>query len=749
MITTITNIGGSNYEDYSNLEIIRALSENNKVGTFNILMDSPYGRHKSDFTPGNDVKIYAGNGVISNLEAQWRLAEPSGIKSYDEIGSNHGTINSGTKQYFSPIGNYSAKMTGSLNASYIDIGSIKNKFPAESGTISIWFNPQASALSDSGFVIFQAGSRSDFTIGGNSEVRIRTNIFGANNIEFLSQMSGNIIINLAKPGTANIGSWNHVAATWAGTNNYSFIYLNGTLLGSVQQTGSISRIDFNKISWGGRETLGNTYFWGNLSDGRIYNRPLNSNEITTLFNNRSGTLDLMVFRGILDNMEFVGQELDQKVNLRGRDYMARLLDNKIEPTVYTNTEVGSIVKDIIKNNLTDIGSNYVQSTTTNLKRIAFNQTPIFDAIKQLSDFSNYSFYTDAQKELHFEFIGSDPVNKVLGSDSIIRLSYNKTREGMANKIWVYGDRYLAAAPTENLSVGSPSVGGNLGSVFTLTFFPHNTQISILGTIRKGGIYQLENTPSSGNVYLVNFEDKQLIFPSGTTFGYYLPSSGGSIIADYDRSLPIVKYAEDRPSISSFGAKTLVITDKSIKDPNTAVDILNEKLLLTQPINNIEVEMKGWHNINPGQNINVEMGDFNLSTSGLPIIEVNYNLTPETALNEKIISLKLENRQIDLTDKIRDLKKKIDALEAQDKSSADFFTRLEYATGSMLIVGSYWELRTRFMGSSFVLNDVSIGSLVPAERVALGRLGSQTGSLCFLGDSRGPLTVQISGGYSYG
>src|SRR3990167_9679901 len=152
-----------------------------------------------------------------------------------------------------------------------------------------------------------------------------------------------------------------------------------------------------------------------------------------------------IFTGIVENVTFDGEANEQKVGLRGRDYTARLLDNTINPVVYTNMETGSIVRDIIKNNLTDIGSTYVNNSNVVLPRISFNQIPIYDGLKQLADLSLYTFYVDDNKELHFEPTGSVFSSIQLGSENILNMTFDKTREGMANKIWVYGDRYLAGA----------------------------------------------------------------------------------------------------------------------------------------------------------------------------------------------------------------------------------------------------------------------------------------------------------------
>ena len=473
-----------------------------------------------------------------------------------------------------------------------------------------------------------------------------------------------------------------------------------------------------------------------------------------IYADKDATPTSNIFTGIIDNLEFEGRENEEYVNIRGRDYTSRLMDNTVNPVVFTNAEVSTIVNYIVTNNLTDIGSANVKTTNTTLKRIAFNQIPIYDAIKQLADLSNYQFYVDNNKGLHFEPIGSITSNLTFNSGNIISSLFDKTKEGMANKIWVYGDRYLTGFK-ETFSVGSPNSGG-VGSVFTLNYKPHNTYVEVLGSPRVGGIWNMVSYPISGTNYYVVFDDRKLIFPSGTTYGYFLPPSGGSIVVSYDRDLPIVKYGENKQSIQLYGPKTLVVNDKSIKDPNTATSILNEKITDANPLNNVELKLRGWFSgLSPGQIANINIPDFNLTDTDVNIIEMNYEFDPQSCFEEKVLTLKLDKKAIDLTDKIREIKQKIDKLESQDKQSTDTITRLEYGQGQVQVIGSHWEIRNRWVGSAFTLWPSSPPSPKSSGgAIVLGLLLSGTtngaGSDSYLASSdypTNPLVIIRSGGYA--
>lgn len=459
-----------------------------------------------------------------------------------------------------------------------------------------------------------------------------------------------------------------------------------------------------------------------------------------------------IFRGIVESKEFEGEGLNQRLRITGRDYSARLMDNTVEPVVYTNTEIGSIVRNIVTNNLSDIGSVNVTTTQTTLPRIAFNQNPVYDAINTLADLAGYSFYVDTNKDLHFELVGSSSTGLTFGSGNIIEAHIRTTRENMGNKVWVYGDRYLAGF-REILDSQHP------GSVYTLQFKPHHSEISTNltgGSVLKGGILGLTNELISGTDYLVNFHDKQLVFVSGTQVGYStIPSAAGSVIAIYDREIPIVKYGENRQSISSFGAKTRVINDKTIRDPNTAVQILNAELKKSDPLNNMELELRGWFTFSPGQTANVSIPDYNISQSGVQIISMNYNFSPVNNSRESVISIKLDKKEVDITDKIADLKKRLDLLEGLDRQSTDVYTRLETTTGSFLMIGSYYEVRAKWHGSEFRVwpsDDTPPRESGGVTRLGLlnSSVGLGTGSISYLasGTFGHPLTILTSGGYSY-
>jgi len=365
------------------------------------------------------------------------------------------------------------------------------------------------------------------------------------------------------------------------------------------------------------------------------------NEIK-IFANQDAEPTTNIFTGIVETIKFIGKGAQQKVELRGRDFSARLQDATVLPVVFTDSEVSTIVTNIIQNNVPqDITTNNVNVTGTTLARIVFNHESVFDALTQLANLAGFHFYVDEDKDLHFEQKENLSSGIILDNTNIIDMVSNTTREGMANSIWVYGDRQLTGITEVLTNNGSPW-GGAVGSEFLLTYKPHNTETNLLGSTLIGGILNMVVSPTSGIDYLINFEDRQIIFVSGTDLGKF--------------------------------------------DKNT----------------------------------------------------VN---------SEKVIKFKLDKKILDITDQITDIRKRIDAIESQDRQESDVITRLIQGTGSFQPIGSSWFVLTAEQtGSTMYLSSPARVFLINST-LASGTLQGQLAGEP-LGSSFTPLTIQAQGGFDY-
>lgn len=459
------------------------------------------------------------------------------------------------------------------------------------------------------------------------------------------------------------------------------------------------------------------------------------NEVEIFADDSDGTTKLLV--GIIERVKFRGKDTRQTVTLKGRDFSLRLQDATVDPVVFTDSEISTIVTNIINNNVSDVTTNNVEVTETTLKRIVFNHTPVFEALKQLSKLAGYYFYVDNDKDLNFKKRDNIDSGIVLDNTNITKADLNETREGMFNSVFVYGDRALDGFNETFTADGT-------GSVFTLLNKPRNTTVNVNNNIQKGGVFELTVEPVSGADYLVSFNDRTITFISGTDLGYSsIPSNGSSVSIDYFRDIPIVKAGIDRDSITLFGKKEKIINDKSINDPNTAVDILKAELENANPFKGVEVTIQGWNNITPGNTARVRLSDFNIDED-VGILSVAYDFNKKTVNSEDIITIRLDKKVRDITDEITDIRARLNAIEESDRQETDLITRLETVQNEFSVIGSYWTISTRTLGSSFILG---VPNSNPGGVGFGGTLGSVVGSgINFLGDSRTDLSILHSGGF---
>jgi len=391
-----------------------------------------------------------------------------------------------------------------------------------------------------------------------------------------------------------------------------------------------------------------------------------------------------VFTGLLETKRFPSREIKQQLLIKGRDYTARLMDRTVEPEVYTTLPAGSIVKDIIAKYTDDITVTNVDDSSTTVSRIAFSHTPVFDAVKKLAELSNYTFYVDENKDLHFKEKSINSSGKTFNNTNVIRANFIEKRDTVFNEIWVYGDRYLDSIKEEFTADGA-------GSLFTLTYKPHNTQVDVGSPItaftrQKGGIANMNIIPTSGVDYLVNYDDQAISFTSGTSIGYdALPASGTLITIDYSRSLPIVKVGRDNNSIKKYGKRIKKIIDKEIKDPDTAQERLAVELALTnEPKKEGTLNVHGLIDVTPSQTAIVNLPQQGITNKTYDVLEVQYDFNKTKNETENVLILQVNKKLDNITDTIKNLINDVRIIQAQDIDSSDILSRFEFTTGSITI-----------------------------------------------------------------
>ncbi|MCH7568507.1 MAG: LamG domain-containing protein [Nanoarchaeota archaeon] len=747
MINTQLNISGIVIPDFYNLRVKKTISESNPSSNFQVNVENIAGRHSGDFTIGDEIKIFSDNqelSLISHYKMNDNLATTVVID--DGVGNNNGTLNGGENTSDKSI-------TGKINNAFllngtddfIDIDDVLTNDLSKTtvGTWVVWVRP-VDATPTAAENLFNFGDTD-----GNEVMNLQ--ITSASLLLAFTRDEGvNQWILDTDNAVFSDNVWTHVALVQDGTE--PILYIDGvavaqTFSSSTDKTkwfNDIEGLDNGRIGARNFNNGGNTqHFNGRIDDVRIYNTALTSAQITDIYNNGNGTEEnQIIFTGILENIDFKGKETKERINITGRDFTSRLQDRTVEPEVYSNLPAGSIVKDIINKYTDDITVINVDDSPTTIERISFNHTPVYDAVKELADLATYNFYVDVNKDLRFKEKSTTSSNLTFDSGNVLNSSFKEERDSVFNEIWVYGDRYL-----DNFQ--ESFTGDGVGSVFTLIYKPHNTEITDDGEIQKGGVFGM-GVVTSGVNYLVNFFDRQIVFISGTEIGYNdIPGNGSVVVVKYDRSLPIVKVGTNQTSIDIYGKRVKKITDREIKDPVTATKLVTTKLNeLSIPKKQGKLKVKNVIDVTPGETCIVNLPWEDVNNQTYDIIEAIYDFNKPSNLSESVLTVTVNKKIFDVTDRLKEFDQRLRKIEAQDVDPLDIITRLEFTTGSMgLRTSGIFVSTATVTGSVSHLYDTNFTPSVNPFNLASGTdQGLLAGSFTGSASAFSAFSIKFSGGF---
>jgi len=482
-------------------------------------------------------------------------------------------------------------------------------------------------------------------------------------------------------------------------------YVTGKVVSSIGENNTATNFSFTYMNYTGYYTA--LFNVGDVVDVWI------DDAVITDTNNAT-----KIITGIVEDIDMSGTQVKNSIVISGRDYTARMQDITIPPEVYTNQEVSNIIDDFIAKYAEDITYNKVVIGTM-IDRISFNHTSIFDAVKRLADLCNCYFYIDTDKVLHFKIKGTVISGKTFDNTNTTKAKWKITRREMVNQTWVYGD---------SIMMGKTDVfTANGGSVYTLTYEPHNITVTVNGVVKRGDVFEMVSQPESGTHYLVNYHDKQIIFISGTNTGNNIPTSGtGAISGVYDRAMPIVKFGRDRVSVSAYGIKEKVISDKNIKDPQEAVDRIKKELeLYANPKRQGTLDVEDVVYLVAGQTCIVNLPNDGVTNQTYTMIEIYYDLNKNNLLTDQVISIKVNKRVGDVTDTLKQLIEDVKLLQGDNILEPDILTRVEFAIGSVGTKTNY-TVSTRNIGSAFYL-DHATNSILNVSGLKLDGLSGASGT----------------------
>ena len=426
-----------------------------------------------------------------------------------------------------------------------------------------------------------------------------------------------------------------------------------------------------------------------------------------------------IFTGLLKTVNYSGKPNTESIVLKGVGWgEGKLNEFLVEPIVFNNQEISTIVTSLISQFSTGITVVNVDVTPTTLTYIQFKNISVWDAINQLAELAGFYFYVDEDKDLHFEEKETTSSGFTFDSNNITNTAtFKNKRDGMANDIFVYGGNKFTGRQETFTADGA-------GSVYQVQKRPYNTEITVSGALKKGAVFEMVTIPISGQEYLVDFDQRNIILTSGTQVGNNIAGSLVEVVVKYNASSPIIKRGQNESSIAQYGQITKVITDKSIDDPRIATDIVQNQLSLhstpkiegTVTVENIVV-------ITPGNTCIVDLPNQNISNQTYTILEVKYDFTPKKMFEDNVLTVRLNEKAKDILDTWKEIILNIKRLQIADINDSDVLIRLQTATGSFGFRVNTWTVNTFDVGSRFLLS-----------HPVLGRLGTVTGTQPYLSGS---------------
>jgi len=459
----------------------------------------------------------------------------------------------------------------------------------------------------------------------------------------------------------------------------------------------------------------------------IYNDEFSLNQEVIIYaDNDINPPTTKIFTGVIENIEYQGEEQDEKIILIGRDYSASLQDITVQPTIFISRDAGTIAKAIVISNAGGVvtTNNIDTSTGTTIEKIAFNHKSIFDALQQLAEISGFYFYVDVNKDVHFEVKAGTSSGITLNNTNVIGARFRNDDSDLFNKIWVYGDRVLTGNTDAFTADGA-------GSVYTLSDKPHNTRVTAAGSLVEfGGVFEMDNPHfKSGLKWVVDFDNRYVIFVSGTAAGDNIQASGIAISIDFERSTPILSFKTDATSISTYGTKVKVITERNAKSYAHAESIATSYLAEHKdPRIQGDATIYGLLNLIPGNTIIVNLPNHNISSQTYTILNVSYKLNPQNILNGTIMEVSLNKKISDFTDVMKDQMMRLKTVETGNLDG--MLSRLETATND-ITTQVHYEIYTRGIGSAFIFHSNTNDKF--------------NSPAALLGEVRGVLTFNQSGG----
>lgn len=270
-----------------------------------------------------------------------------------------------------------------------------------------------------------------------------------------------------------------------------------------------------------------------------------------------------IFGGVIVAISQSTQRKIVEYEITCKDY-AQYLDRQIVTERYEDSTLYDIVDDLITNYSTGFTINNVGGASLNINSVAFNRITLSECFKKLSKLTNYSWYVDYDKDIHFFNKNSEPAPFALtdtsGNYVYDSLKITEDLSQIRNSITVEGGTKIGDERTVYAD------GDGTKDIFdTVLKFSNEPTVEVGGVAQTVGVDGLNDDASFDCMW--NFNEKTIRFTSGN-----IPASGTNNIEFIGTPLvPILVRVPSAVSIAEYGLYEAVIKDKSIVSNEQAIE----------------------------------------------------------------------------------------------------------------------------------------------------------------------------------
>jgi len=266
-----------------------------------------------------------------------------------------------------------------------------------------------------------------------------------------------------------------------------------------------------------------------------------------------------VFGGVITELE-QSAEVSIVWKVTCTDY-TRLLDRRLVPDTFSNKTVNEIIASL-KADYFPAGFtiNNVDCSTV-IKYIGFNYLPLSKCIEQLAELTDYDYYVDPDKDLHFfkaenNLAGID-IQDDNGTYIYDSLTIRKDNSQVRNSIIVRGGEYLGSTFTSIIQANGAD------AIYPLGYKYADFRATLTGRVLNVGIDYINDANLYDATY--NFQEKIIRFRESRK-----PTIGSDLRVSGQPYLPVIVKAKSPVDIGTMSAQEggdgvyeYLIVDKSI------------------------------------------------------------------------------------------------------------------------------------------------------------------------------------------